>query len=652
MLLDDTIGGREVCPRGIGVLHGLDEADAGRLAFLDEHLRLPVPAGAIAEVPLGYWPDGNVRRVEGGAGRYVDEGQILSGTIDVMWADETDNPEMCPEGSTLWIVDWKTGAEEHVPPVDRNWQLRGAAVLAARWTGAQRVIPAICYVNAGECAEAVRANVSYQGRWEVGAPLDAAALDAVEAEMRAVLARARGEGDGRAGVHAVPRRGQVVGGEVHPDRADEGAALGQRVDQPSVGPLILGPHCDHCPARGACPALAAEAVTLLGALEGEDDGQVKMGPEVQARAAASASEASQEQRADAQPVQAEGASAGAGEVPPARQVALPVPALTPARAAHLAAIIPALRSVLDAAEVAVRAHVHATGRPLTLANGQEYGPAVEEVRHYRTAETFEALAARVGDARANEAFVATPDRLKAALRGDAARLPRGAWAAFEEELEARGAVVVGAREVWRKRWSAKPAEVDDVHREMGGREPGRVAVHDQRRDEARVQRGVDVEAVGGAEVRDHGGGTEARRTPSVVAPEADQDPPAQITPAGRYDAADGAAAPPAPGPLADAPPMAPGAVADDVPPGVRDEAPADGGAGVAAPGAANGGPARALDGGRPTVSRAPCSVCGCDVAVTPKGNTWSHAAPGVAIRCKGSGHPPARAPEQLQIGGA
>jgi hypothetical protein len=200
-------------PSMMAARYGLAADDAGRLAFLAAHLSLPVPAGALAEVPLGYFPDGSVRRIEGGAGEYPDVGQLLSGTLDAMWAEpggffygdefQSDPPRAAER--TLWIVDWKTGDETHVPPPDRNWQLRAGAVMAAMWTGAQRVIPAICYVNAAECAEAVRAGVKYEGRWEVGAPLDAAALDAIEAEMCAVLARARGEDDGESGQDRVGR---------------------------------------------------------------------------------------------------------------------------------------------------------------------------------------------------------------------------------------------------------------------------------------------------------------------------------------------------------------------------------------------------------------------------------------------------------------
>jgi hypothetical protein len=250
--------------------------------------------------------------------------------------------------------------------------------------------------------------------------------------------------------------------------------------------------------------------------------------------------------------------------------------MTTARAAHLAGIIPAIRRALDAAEEAVRAHVHAAGAPLVLANGQEYAPAVEEVRHYKTAETFEALAARVGDARANDAFVATPDRLRAALRGDADRLPRGAWAAFEKELEARGAVVVGAREVWRRRWPAKPVEVGD------GEEQGTAA------EAPRASTGAEQEG-------------------ASQGPEAANVAPACV---GEVPAAG-----------AEVPPHVPG---------VRREAQG---------------------------ARAPCSVCGVDVAVNrASGMVRAHLAPGTKLKCDGSRMAPRRSasppPEQLQITGA
>ncbi len=423
----------EVNAEIIALARGLATDDAGRLAFLASNLRLPIPAGALAEVPLGYWSDGTVRRVTGGAGSYEDEGQILSGTIDAMWAEPepltpgysryraTDPWDpMCPPGSTLWITDWKGGDDEHVTPIDRNWQLRGAAVLAARWTGARRVIPALCFVNAAECAVAVREGRVYEGRWEVGAPLDAAALVAIEADMRAVLARARGAGGhGEDGLRML----RVPVHDVASVQDREQAAGSVRVPQAPIAPLVLGPHCEHCPARGACPALAAEAMTLA-----RGDGLY---------------------------------------LPPGG-------ALTRDAASRLAALLAPARRFLDAVEVAVRAHAEAHG-PIPLADGREYGPATEEATTYKTAPTFEALAAVVGDEAANEAFETSTAALKRAVDGKG----RGAWKALRADIEARGGVVPSARVVWRKRWPAVPVEVSDARANGVEGEPGR-SVRDSR----------------------------------------------------------------------------------------------------------------------------------------------------------------------------
>ena len=589
-------------PEKLAAMFELDADDAGRLAFLAAHLRLPVPPGALAEVPLGYWPDGSVRRVEGGAGSYRDDGQILSGTIDAMWAEPeplwtmdgmTDRgggaPSWCcPGRSTLWIVDWKTGAEEHVPPIDRNWQLRGAAVLAARWTGAQRVIPAICYVNAAECAEAVREGRVYAGRWEVGAPLDAAALDEIEREMLAVLARARGEGD--ANLREQARRADGAGGSAQSDGDGEGLdAGGGRVAGERRPSLVLGPHCDHCNARGACPALAREAVTLLGALEERDDEDRESDRGAEHHREDAAGDERELARRDfrgglqAGPADAGGAQAveATGVVRWRRElVSSGHVALTPARAAHLAGIIPALRSILNAAELAVRAHVEATGAPLVLADGREYGPALEEVRSYKTRPAYEALAAVVGDAAADEAFETTGTALRAALAGQ----PRGAWGRLKEDLEARGAVVVGAREVWRKKWPAKPVEV--THEDA-----------DRKEDLLRARPGHDAEA---------------ERTDTLQRPAVDR---------GGAPVLEGAQGVEARGPVDD---VAPEVVAEDRGEGDRESA-------------------------RGSVPRAPCSLCGVPVAVTTKGLARKHQAPCAATYCAGSGKPPAKPAEQLSL---
>jgi hypothetical protein len=146
----------------------------------------------------------------------------------------------------------------------------------------------------------------------------------------------------------------------------------------------------------------------------------------------------------------------------------PGAALTSQAASWLAGILGPARRMLDAAESALRAHVRAHG-PVRLADGREWGPELETVTRYKTAETFEALAAVVGEARANEAFTTSTT----ALRDAVSEGGRGAWKRLKEDIEARGGAVPGAREVWRKRWPAKPVEVaaDEVQevREGGPR---------------------------------------------------------------------------------------------------------------------------------------------------------------------------------------
>lgn len=472
--------------------------DAGRLAFLAEHLRLPVPPGALAEVPLGYFPDGSVRRFTDdemaaahAAGlRYRDVGQWLSGTLDAMWAEpepltcEIDELAFCDPDCTLWVADWKTGADEHVPPIARNWQLRAGALLAARWTGATRVIPAICYVNAAECAAALREERQHrasareatennemvaaaeferladecgrrarEGRWEVGEALDAGALDAIEVELRAVLRAARGESDER--VQEVRER-EAQDGDLSSAVAQSvaGAAVDQAGDQAHRrvvdadrrmadagdvregnrdvlgghqvrAPLILGPHCEFCPARAACPAFAAEALSLA---------------------------------------RGNGMWSGLAMDDMAR--------------AYVANLIPALRRALDAAEEAVRA-----GGPVLLADGRVYGPALEETTSYATRPTYEALVTVVGEVAADEAFEATTASLKRALEGQ----ERGAFGRLRADVEARGGLVSGVREVWRRRYPAVPVEAvsheeaADAAEDLCDMRAGERGTHEERR---------------------------------------------------------------------------------------------------------------------------------------------------------------------------
>ncbi len=372
----------------------LDADDAGRLAFLARVFRPDVPAGALAEVPLGLFEDGSVRRVEGARGSYEDlPGLILAGTIDVMWSEpqpiafdrhgssfDPDEP-LLQDGSTLWLADWKAGEDRYVAPIARNWQLRGAALLAARWTGAARVIPALCFVDPGEASEVLRAGKLYSGRWEVGAPLGAVELDAIEREVREVIARAKGESDVRdhgEGVRAagegLGRRGDGGGGggereaailpdarEPAPDgRSDRGAGQaaeirgGLRGLSPGAAGLrphlITGPHCEHCDSRAFCPAQLTEVRALVAPAEVSDQ-----------------------------------------------------LALTDEQASHLAGLLPRAESVTRNLRAALEAHVEARG-PIAMANGKVWGPVVETRERLDVRKTYEALAAEIGEEGADRAF--------------------------------------------------------------------------------------------------------------------------------------------------------------------------------------------------------------------------------------------------------
>lgn len=191
------------------------------------HFKWTPPEGALPEQALCLLETGGVTRVAGGRGEYeMPEGALLPATIDVMWSE----PEplirngafvRCPEGSTLWIVELKTGADVHVSPIDHNGQARVSALLATLWTGAQKVVPAIVY-------------------W------------------------GRGEGEWDAPDHALgPRELHAIGCEVRETlkRIDEQAtrfAAGQALD------FVEGPHCTHCASEARC---AAKTALIKGVLD-------------------------------------------------------------------------------------------------------------------------------------------------------------------------------------------------------------------------------------------------------------------------------------------------------------------------------------------------------------------------------------------------
>lgn len=212
-MIERRIIGEEKAPELVANGWELEGIERGRFFHLVRTFDPKIPAGTLAEVALGLFEDGTVRPVEGGQGKYPHvPGLILAGTIDAMWSSPHGlDAGKCHESDELWIVDWKTGEEGNVPPPAKNWQLRAAAVLAAKWTGAKRVVPAICFVEPGE------------GRWDIGAVIGPEELLAIESMLREILAE----------VATQERR------------------------------FVIGPHCEYCPARPGCPAHIAEAKALV-----------------------------------------------------------------------------------------------------------------------------------------------------------------------------------------------------------------------------------------------------------------------------------------------------------------------------------------------------------------------------------------------------
>lgn len=191
------------------------------------------PKGAIPEVALALFDDGSVRRVEGARGSYdLPEGGIFAATIDLLWAEnaqgkpipfawEGDRP-VCPPGGIVWAMDYKTGAEKNVESIEQNAQLQAAALLAARWTGARLVAPAVLLVRKGK------------GIWDVPAAyLGPVQFDQIEREIRA-----------------------------------EHAAIAAAAQALAAGTLregfVTGAHCEYCPAATRCPAKTSGLLALLG----------------------------------------------------------------------------------------------------------------------------------------------------------------------------------------------------------------------------------------------------------------------------------------------------------------------------------------------------------------------------------------------------
>lgn len=139
-------------------VHGLDETASAIFVARCRSFKWLPPAGALSEVPLVMWEDGDVTRIEGGKGKYrIDRPyQLPPGTIDIMWSEpeplDVTDPEhpRCPPGSVLWVADYKSGDDVNVDPVETNLQIASAACKAAAWTGALRVRPVVLFTGPGD----------------------------------------------------------------------------------------------------------------------------------------------------------------------------------------------------------------------------------------------------------------------------------------------------------------------------------------------------------------------------------------------------------------------------------------------------------------------------------------------------------------------
>lgn len=213
---------------GIAERWGLEGKDRASFFARARTLDLQIPEGALFEQPLCLLEDGSVVPTEGARGEYhVPDGAIVAGTVDVLFAtpEQIQDAQWCPRESVLWAADLKTGDDAFVPPIARNWQARVSALLGARWTGAEAVVPAIVFPSAGG------------GTWDVPTmhgrpvPLLQTDLDAIERDLRKL--------------HTT-----VL---VQAERLAEG----------KTPKLVTGTHCTYCPARAGCPAHVAEARALV-----------------------------------------------------------------------------------------------------------------------------------------------------------------------------------------------------------------------------------------------------------------------------------------------------------------------------------------------------------------------------------------------------
>lgn len=212
----------------IALAWDLDEREASIFMARARSFEWSPPRASLCEKALCLLEDGTVVEVEGGRGSYsqLPPGALLPTQIDVIWSEpqplyrDTAGRIRCPQGSTLWVGDYKSGLEQYVDPVEKNLQLITGCVLAAKYVGATAAIPAAIFIRKG------------RGLWDVPEhALDEAGLVEAEALLRAVLA------------NVDEQRRRLAAGE----------------------PLtfVEGSHCTFCDSRTYCSAKIASLKSYL-----------------------------------------------------------------------------------------------------------------------------------------------------------------------------------------------------------------------------------------------------------------------------------------------------------------------------------------------------------------------------------------------------
>jgi hypothetical protein len=276
----------------VAMEHKLSATELSIFMARARHFEFAPPAGSFGEVALALVEDGSVVRMVGGKGQYAwPDLAVTGGTLDAMWSEpeplDLSDPEhpRCPAGSVLVAIDLKTGDEAWVEPVEENQQVLTNALLAARWTGAKRVLPAVIFWRKGD------------GEWDVPLTDDGRAMPWGEAQMR--------------------RHEMVVREDIGRVREQQRkAAAGEPLD------MVEGAWCTFCPARARCSQHNAQIRMLVS-----------------------------------------GEMAVIGDSP-----------LSDIERTWVADRLGAFERIGKSLREALRADVEATGRPILMSNGNEWGP--------------------------------------------------------------------------------------------------------------------------------------------------------------------------------------------------------------------------------------------------------------------------------------